>query len=380
MNTELSMSKRKKTPFLRRHIPLTVITALFIISCILSIVCRFSSDFAHFLAFTVFDKIRIALGFLSSLIPFCLSELLIVLSVLYLVFWLVFSIICLVRRLFFKKTLSKLSKKLLIFPVAVLLVVGIIFNVSFCASYFCPPLSQMMGLDTQMSPDELFFTLEYLVGVINDSCEKLSFENQSAVMTSSFSLMAKKLVRCYNSLALRYPVLSQQSFSAKQILLSPIMTYTHISGIYTFFTGESTVNTNYPDYILPYTVSHEYAHQRGIAPENECNFLAFAACMESDDPFIRYSGAANAFSYIADDAYSIDKDRYFDIVSRVDSRLFDEYEAYREFFKKYENNPAADISSAVNDAYLKANGQEGIISYSLVSSLISNYVCREFSK
>ena len=177
MNTELSMSKRKKTPFLRRHIPLTVITALFIVSCILSVVCRFSTDLARFLAFTVFDKTRLALGFLSSFIPFCLSELLIVLSVLYLVFWLVFSIICLVRRLFFKKTLSKLSKKLLIFPVALLLVVGILFNLTFCASYFCPPLPQMMGLDTQMTPDELFFTLEYLVGVINDSCEKLSFEN-----------------------------------------------------------------------------------------------------------------------------------------------------------------------------------------------------------
>lgn len=378
MNTELSMSRRKKTPFIRRHIPMTVITVLFIITLGFSFVLRSSPELSRFFAFRVFDKVRIALGFVSSLLPFCLSELLIILFVAYLIFWLVFSMICLIKRLVKKEPLSKLSKNLLLIPVAILLTVGIIFNLSFCAGYFAPPVSEMMGIDTELTEDELFFTLDYLVAVINDSCSKLSFENGSAKLTKSFSQVADELVDCYDSLALRYPILSQKSFKAKPILLSPLMTYTHVSGIYTFFTGESTVNTNYPDYILPYTVSHEYSHQRGIAPENESNFLAFAACMESDDPFIRYSGAANAFSYIADDAYNIDKERYFEIISVLDNRLFDEYEAYREFFKKYENNPAADISSAANDAYLKANGQEeGIVSYSLVSSLISNYVCKE---
>ena len=53
------------------------------------------------------------------------------------------------------------------------------------------------------------------------------------------------------------------------------MTYTHISGIYTFYTGESNININYPDFVVASSATHEMAHQRGVARENEANFVSF---------------------------------------------------------------------------------------------------------
>ena len=50
------------------------------------------------------------------------------------------------------------------------------------------------------------------------------------------------------------------------------------TGIYCPYTGESNVNVDSPACLLPSTAAHELAHQRSIALEQECNFLAILAC------------------------------------------------------------------------------------------------------
>ena len=45
-----------------------------------------------------------------------------------------------------------------------------------------------------------------------------------------------------------------------------------------------------PASFLPSTIVHEMAHQRGIASEQECNFIAIAVSLASGDPVYRYSG------------------------------------------------------------------------------------------
>ena len=47
--------------------------------------------------------------------------------------------------------------------------------------------------------------------------------------------------------------------------------------------------------------------------------------------------------------------------------------AYSDFFEKYRDNIAADISGAVNDAYLQVNNTEGTASYGLVVDLAVSY-------
>ena len=49
------------------------------------------------------------------------------------------------------------------------------------------------------------------------------------------------------------------------------------------------------------------AHQRGIAREDEANFIAFLVCMASDDPYIRYSGYLEVYEYVASSLYSDDR-------------------------------------------------------------------------
>ena len=148
------------------------------------------------------------------------------------------------------------------------------------------------------------------------------------------------------------------------------MTYTRTSPAFIrFFTGEANLNTNYPDYILPYTAAHELAHQRGIARENEANFVAFLVCMESDDPYIRYSALMNMYEYVANALYSASSDYYYSAVSYLDIRAKYEMSAYSDFFDKYRDSTAASVTGAINNTYLVLQGTEGTKSYGMVVDL-----------
>jgi len=71
-----------------------------------------------------------------------------------------------------------------------------------------------------------------------------------------------------------------------------------IAGIYGAFTGEPNVNGEIPAVVRLFTIAHEAAHQRGVAHEDQTNFVAFLACVMHPDPDFRYSGYFNAFKYV----------------------------------------------------------------------------------
>lgn len=361
---------RLKT-FVSKHKAAVILSGVFVLCALILITARLNRDFAEFFSLRIASLFRIALGAISSLIPFALSEILVIAAAVTLIVWLVFAVRALIKR-----SASKRVKRFLAVPIWVILAAGSLFCLTLGPCYNRYPVSTHMDLGDEIGKDEIFFALDRLIDVVNEAAPQITVgENGSTVCPKSFGELASQVNGDYNAFAARLPFLQGIAFPAKPVLLSEPMTYTHISGIYTFFTGESVVNVNYPDYLIPYTVAHEYSHQRGIAAENECNFLAFAVCLFSDDPYVRYSGAANVFSRVADAAYRLDKERYMKSISRLDGILNSEYEAYREFFKKYENNPAEKISSAVNDAYLKANSQKGgVRTYSAFVTLVVNYL------
>ena len=147
------------------------------------------------------------------------------------------------------------------------------------------------------------------------------------------------------------------------------MSYTHITGVYTFFTGEANLNTNFPDYTLPFTAAHELAHQRGFAREDEANFIAFLVCISSDDDYVRYSGYLNLYEYLAGPLSRANKDYYSAIYYSVPENTILEMRAYSKFFDKYRENIAEKVSESVNNSFLTINGTEGTKSYGMVVDL-----------
>ena len=152
------------------------------------------------------------------------------------------------------------------------------------------------------------------------------------------------------------------------------MTYTQIAGVYTFFTGEANINVHYPDYVIPFTVAHEMAHQRGIAREEEANLLAFVVSMESHDQYIRYSALLNIQEYVLSALRKADKSSYNAVYNTIPSTVKSELRAYSEFFNKHKNQTVSKVTTTVNNTFLQSQGQtEGIKSYGLVVDSIVAY-------
>jgi hypothetical protein len=194
-------------------------------------------------------------------------------------------------------------------------------------------------------------------------------------MPISFDDMNQEILKGYRRFCEDFPELDLKSFDskAKPVILSRAMTSLEILGIYSYFTGESNVNVYYPDYTAPFTTAHELAHQRGIARENEANFIAFAVCIRADNPYVRYSGYMNMFEYVASALARTDRELLLSVYEDIDERLLTELRAYSAFCADNKNEFWGTVSDKVNDTYLKSQGTEGIVSYGLVVELCVRY-------
>lgn len=237
-------------------------------------------------------------------------------------------------------------------------------------------LEDRLGLErNKVSARQLYRTAEYILNEMNEEAEKIKFDEDGfSVMPYNFAEMSYKLNEAYARVCEDYTFILSYTSNVKPVLASKIMSYAHVLGVYTYYTGEANVNIDFPDYTTPFTAAHEMSHQRGFSREDEANFMAYLVCINSDDGYIRYSGYRNMFEYIMNALYSADKEMYREIYLRQNKNIQAELKAYREFFKQYENNVVADVSNKVNDAYISMNGQSaGIRSYGLVVDLMVAY-------
>ena len=316
--------------------------------------------------------VRALLAHLTAWIPFSLAETLILFLPVLFVFLLVICI----------RAAAVGWRQAMYCIIALLSVAAIIyamFVLTFAAGYRATPLDDKMGIPTEkISAAQLAEAAAILAREAEASLDEITFRPQSSsVMPYDFDTLSEKLMDAYGRVCEKYPFIQKLRSRVKPIALSEPMTYTHISGVYTMFTGEANINVNYPDYVIPYTAAHELAHQRGIARENEANFVAFLVCLESDDPYIRYSGYLNMYEYVASALYSASSEYYYEVLSSLDLRMRCEMIAYSEFFDRYRENVVAEVSEAVNNSYLVIQGTEGTKSYGMVVDLAVAYLLGE---
>lgn len=347
---------------------------LLAVCAVIKLIAVLSAPFADFFNRYISSLFRAVSGYATAFIPFSLAETVIIsaipLAVVYIIFFTV------------KISSSENAGRHISGLLGAISLLLSMFIISFSIAYDVTPLEEKMQLDTSdTTPSELYTACEYALTQLSSAESQLTRdENGASVMPYNFSTLTEKLNFAYKKLYGEYDFLSPMYASPKPIALSKPMTYTHIAGVYTFFTGEANVNINYPHYIIAYTAAHEMAHQRGIAPEDEANFIAFLVCTSSDDPYLRYCGYAQIAEYLGNALYATDREKFDELLKYYPTGLLMEYMAYAEMFEEYSDNTAADISGAVNDAYLKSQGQsDGTRSYDLVTELATAYILKSIN-
>ncbi len=153
----------------------------------------------------------------------------------------------------------------------------------------------------------------------------------------------------------------------KSSLYGYFMQYLGIQGYYNPFTGEAQVNSALPEFMLPFVVCHEMAHQGGIAAEDDANLLAYAICTESPDSSFAYSGYFNLWLYTQGKLKREDSTLAAAMLQTLNPVSRAQVDTLRSIRKRYRST-VSEYSGALYDSYLRLHNQkDGIKSYNNVA-------------
>ena len=341
---------------------------LFFLAAALFVVCVCSPAFADGLNRTVSAMIRAFLAHLTGWIPFSLAEYLLLLVPLILAVLIGYGM---KRYADSWRDVGRYCASLL----SVLALVGAIFLSAFAPGYHGSTLDEKLGLDKrEVSTKELYDTARVLVSQMERELDEISYSTGGfSVMPYGLDEMNDRLLVAYERVSAEHEFLPVLKSRLKPVMISEAMSYTHITGVYSFFTGEANLNVAFPDYTLPYTAAHELAHQRGVAREDEANFVAFLVCIASEDAYIRYCGYRNLYDHVISALYEADPVQYGKLWEYVPQAIRREQTAYSQFFDKYRDSAASTVTETVNDTFLTIQGTEGTKSYGMVVDLAVAY-------
>lgn len=148
----------------------------------------------------------------------------------------------------------------------------------------------------------------------------------------------------------------------KASLYSPLMLRMGVDGYYNPFTGEGQANMRQPQFIMPFVICHEMAHQAGIAAEGDANLLAYALCTSVPDPTFQYSAWLNLWLYANNRLYRLDSvqaKKFEEMLPALTRRQIDTLE---QMYRQY-HGAISRTTSDIYDSYLRMQQQEGISSY-----------------
>ena len=198
--------------------------------------------------------------------------------------------------------------------------------------------------------------------------------------------MEDKAIDVMQSLGKKYDQLDGYYPRPKSMFFSDFMCQMHMCGYYFPFSMEA----NYNDvmYIMekPATMCHELAHIRGYIYEDEANFIAFLACVESDDATFQYAGYLSVLNYVANDLYKTrlaapetyaaarEAVHPLQVLQQVqEDNIFVTQEEWDRINGKavVDTETVDSVSDTLTDASLKMNGvSDGMVSYNGVVELL----------
>lgn len=319
----------------------------------------------------LFKAVTVPLGFVTGLIPVSLTELLVVLALPLLIF----MIILLAVRIRRSKKRGKTVLKAMRGTAAFMSFACLMYMICHGVNYYRLSIEQLMELDTSLKTAEQLLTVcRELASGAREAREKIATDkNGCMVFAEDIWTELTRAESGYKNLIGEYPFLWTSVQRQKPVQLSYYWSYTGIVGMYFPFFAECNINIEQPDWSIPFTAAHESAHSRGIAFENECNFLAFLSCINSEYPEYRYSGYMNAFLYCSNALYAYNKDMWQEAHAECTEGMIRDFNANNEYINRFKGK-VKEVSHKANDTFIKVQGvKDGSLSYDRVTELILAY-------
>lgn len=321
----------------------------------------------HIFARGIYKYYAIIWSSITQWVPFSLMELGIVLSPALAVFLVIWAV---THR-----------KKWKTYIIMALWAVSIVFFWLTCVcnvNYNRYSIAKVSGLTIKNSGrEELFQLCLKLSEDANRLRAQLTNEDIDGAMQlldSSIIEMSKTARAAYQELNKEYPVFDYRTANTKPIFFSHFMSYTDLVGIYCPITMETNVNIDVADYSIPSTMCHELAHFFGFMREDEANFIGYLACIHSDSLEFQYSGTMLALIHAGNQLSDVDMDAYGKLWETYSEGVVRDLKQNSEYWKQFKETTISEVSTAMNDVYLKANHQvDGVQSYGRMVDLLLAY-------
>lgn len=310
---------------------------------------------------TFYPSFSVGLRTLLGWLPFSLGDLLYAAAFIFLV-WKAGRLVRSWRQ---QMPRRQLLFRLLVQTLQATLVVYVVFQAFWGLNYSRKGIATQMNLvvlpyqlrDLDILAQQLQLRLEETVPLI-DTAARLRLNNNG--------FLEGQGVSAYDAVAKRLPFLTYRAPSVKPSLYSPFGHFIGFTGYYNPFTAEAQIKTSIPNFLKPFVVAHEMAHQLGYAKESEANFVAFLAGHRAEDPHMRYAIYFEMFLYTLSDIRQRDSVQARQYREAAPPRVQRDLQALAQYLER-SRNPVEPYMAWFYDAYLRWNNQpQGKLAYNEV--------------
>lgn len=303
--------------------------------------------------------------------PFSAAEVCWTAAILWLLFFLVRAVRGMLRAQGGRARLRFLAKQAAVFACAALFVAGG-YTGLWGVGYRAPSFYSVSGLEAKpVATAELERTTRLFAEAVNRYAGEVPRNEQGLYLFDK--ALFSRTDGLYTRLAGQFPALEGPVRRAKPMFYSPLMSLLGFTGFYFPFTGEANVNVHAPDSMIPFTIAHELAHQRGVVFEDEANFTGIAACLLSGEAAFRYSASLSGYLYLSNALLSADADAWLATRGLLAPEAQADLEANNAFWAQYET-PVSSAAESIYEGFLQSHGEErGMRSYGACVDLLVAY-------
>ena len=310
-----------------------------------------------------------AFGRACAALPFSAAELLYVLAAVVAVVLLALMVRYLVRSRHKGRAVCRCTLFALDLCLTVYAAFCVLWGANYCADDFCDM--------TDLTPEPVAY--EDLVRVTRYFANGLALASQrvardeAGLFTADRDEILDYADTVYDCLYDEFPLLDMPDQRPKGVFFSKVMSAMNFTGFYFPFTGESNVNMDAPTVLLASTCAHELAHQRGIASEQQCNFLAVLACTCCDDANYNYAGWLLGYIHLSNALYRADPETWQAVRDTLPDTVLADLRANSAYWAHYKGLTAT-VTQSLNDKMIRSYGDElGTQSYGAVVDLLVKY-------
>ena len=236
--------------------------------------------------------------------------------------------------------------------------------------YYAESFAEKAGMEVPgVSAEQLTAVTRYFARQVAACADTVSRDEQGRFAVSREEIFSQT-AGLYDGLTGRWPFLAGPERKAKPAFYSRLMSAWGFTGYLCPLTGESTLNVDCAVVVLPVTITHEFAHQRGVAAEQEANFVGIMASITSGRADYVYSGWLYGYLHLSNALYRVDPAAASASMAGLPETVLADFAQNNAYWASWEG-PIQDVGESVYNAFLESYGQTlGMQSYGACVDLL----------